>query len=161
MKNLALDSLGKPGIVGLGILLFCLSFYVSSLAPLQDEIAGLRAEQARLARQGVATEAATPARPLPAFSTLPDRLKTMTDLAAGQGIAIDRASFRMSDQGGVRRVDMVVPLKAAYPALRAWLHALLQQPDAPALAEIKLQRPRADGTEVEADVHLSFLFAPS
>ena len=58
------DRLGLPGILGLGLLLFCLSFYLGTIAPARTELRQLTSEETQLtagaaAEAGVAVAVAT------------------------------------------------------------------------------------------------------
>lgn len=166
MKLPALDLLGKPGIAAIGLLLFCASFYAGSIAPAQSELADLEREAARLA---AAARPATPgsgppaaaSRELPAFTTATDSLKALAAVAEAHGLSIDRATYLLSDKEGQRRLEVNLPLKAAYAPLRAYLRDVLALPAAPFLDELVVQRQQATDPQLEANLRLSFYFAPA
>jgi len=163
MKIPAVDWLGKPGIFGLGLLLFCLSFYLGNLAPARQELARLNAEAGRLAaaRPGEAdTAAAQSQRQAPPFASATDALRELSALAEQHGLSVERSAYRLSDQNGQRRLQIDLPLKAAYPTLRSYLHAVLAMPGAPVLDELVLQRQKSTDAQVEANLRLSYYFAP-
>lgn len=163
MKMAALERLGKPGVLGLGVLLFCLSFYLGHIAPAQLELARLQRESARLAATypaGEAGDAAAP-RQLPSFATATDSLKAVYALAEQHGLKPDRGSYQLSDKDGRQRLAASLPLQGSYPSLRAYLHEVLALPAAPALDELVLQRPKASDALIEANLQLSFYFAAS
>lgn len=159
-----LERLGKPGVIGLGILLFCLSYWVGSVAPARQELADLNAESVRLAASvpAMAGQAGPDAgdRKFPPFSTATDTLKILDDLAVQHGLTLERASYRLVDAEGTRRLEMTVPLKAGYVPLRAWLREVLALPESPTLDDIVLRRRQASEPQVDAEIRLSFHFAP-
>lgn len=169
MKMPAQDRLGKPGVGAIGLLLFCLSYYVVSIAPARDELARLQGEQARLtverATTGPGPAAATAAKPashpLPSFSTANDALKNLNAIAERHGVTVDRATYQLSDNNGLRRLRITLPLKGNYPSLRAWLNEVLEQPTTLTLDELTLQRRAASEALIEADAQLSYYFAPA
>lgn len=164
MNLLPLDRLGKPGIAGLGLLLFCLSFYLGNLAPARSELANLKPEAARLAAApaGGQGDAAGPAKVgLPPFTTATEAQKELAALAERHGVNIERSTYLLSDQDGRRRLEVNLPLKAGYASLRSYLRDVLAQPAGPTLDELVLQRQKASDEVIEANVRLSYYFAPS
>jgi hypothetical protein len=89
MKLLELERLGAPGVIGLGLLVLALSFYVGTVAPTLDELATQQAEQVRLRAALASTAAAAIAGGpgqmasgrLPGFSAAPELLKQLHQLA--------------------------------------------------------------------------------
>ena len=164
MTLLPLDRLGKPGIVALGLLLFCLTFYLGNIAPARSELANLKHEATRLAaaaRPGGQSEAAgRPAR-LPPFTTATEALKELSALAEQHGLNIERSTYLLSEQDGQRRLEVNLPLKAGYASLRGYLRDVLAQPAGPTLDELLLQRQKASDETIEASIRLSYYFAPS
>lgn len=161
-----IDRLGRLGVIGLGLLLFCLSFYFGSIQPLQLELADMEKKTAELATrasaagQSQAGEAGKPV-PLPPVSLASESVKNLNGLAAQHGMSIERASFVLSDQGARPRLEVILPLKAGYPSLRAFLRDLLAMTPAPVVDELVFQRQQSSEAMVEANVHLSFYFSAS
>lgn len=177
MRLPSLDRLGMPGIVGLGLMLFCASFYLGSIAPAQAELVNLQREAAQLQAvagspgagagagegegegEGGERRAASAAlRPLTAF---PELLKELNLLAQQHGIAIDRASYALSEREGQRRMEISLPLVAGYPLLRAYLRDLMLLKAPPSLDELSFKRRQAGDPQVEANVRLSYPLAPA
>ena len=92
------EQLGLAGVLGIGVLLFCATFYLSALAPAQRELAG---------RQSAAAGAGVPVRPVahpgdalaelhsrfPALETLPSQVERIHRIARSTG---DRKSTRLN-----------------------------------------------------------------
>lgn len=161
MKTPALERLGKPGVAGIGLLLFCLSYYSGSVAPAADELARLESEAQQLsaATRPAAAEAASAEQPLPGFATATDALKAFAAIARQHGLNAEQATYRLSEQDGRRRLEVSLPLKAPYPVLRNYLRDVLAMPGAPVLDELILQRQQATDEQLEASLRLSFYFA--
>jgi hypothetical protein len=167
MRLWSLDQLGKMGILGLGILFFCLTFYLGNIVPAQGELATLDNETRRLlaatqastaASQANAVASSTPRQRQP-FQNASEALKQLSTLAEQHGLTIERATYLLSDQDGQRRLTVELPLKASYAALRAYLRTLLAQTAGPELDELILQRPKSSEALVEANLRLSYYFA--
>lgn len=167
MNQFLIDRLGKPGVIALGLLIFCLVFYLGNIAPAQDELSRLNSEVARLTAAARSSQAAagseslaSASRARPAFSTATGSLKELSALADQHGLTIERATYQLSNKDGQRRLEVNLPLKAAYPSLRAYLHDLLALPAGPVLDELVLQRQKASDTAIEANLRLSYYFSP-
>lgn len=168
MRIPSLDRLGTPGIVGLGLMLFCLSFYLGSIAPAQDELVNLQQEAAQLlavagppgAGEGEGAERRAASEALRPLAALPELLKELNLLAQQRGIVIDRASYALSERDGQRRMEVNLPLVAGYPLLRAYLRDLLLK-GGPSLDELSFKRRQASDPQVEANIRLSYPLAPA
>lgn len=165
MKTELLERLGKPGIAGLGVLLFCISFYAGNLGPARSELTALQAQITQLnnaARPtgGVPGSASPVAKPLPAFSTATDAIKELVAIADRHGVTMDRATYQLEDKEGKRRLEISLPLKGNYASLRDYLLEVLALPTAPALDEVSLQRPQAVEPLLEANIRFSYYFTP-
>ncbi|MDD5250692.1 MAG: type 4a pilus biogenesis protein PilO [Rhodocyclaceae bacterium] len=161
MKLGALDRLGLPGVVGAGLLLFCVAFYFGTIAPAQEELANLAAEKAQLAaaQAGAHHARAAPVQALPSFAQAPELLKQLNALAEKHGVVVTRSSYQVKSTDGTRRFEIDMPLKIAYPLLRAYLRDALALSPTASLDDLNLQRAQATDPAVDADVRLSFSFA--
>lgn len=157
----ALERLGIPGVAGLGLLLFCLSFYFGNLAPALAERQSLAEEAARL-RQAAASQggrpAATVGMTLADTTTLQVRL---AEIASRHGLRLERTDSRLKEAGGASRLEIGQPLKGSYPALRAYLKEALALAPGATLDELALQRGQAAEPAVEAQLRISFALAPT
>lgn len=162
MKSIDLGRLGFPGIVGLGLLLFCLSFYFGSVSPLDDEVDQRKNEEARLlATLRSGARPATPVVAAPQPLTLRDAPALLLNLSATadqHSVSIERAAYRISEQEGRRRLEVTLPLKGNYPSLRAYLRDVLSKPPV-TLEELSLKRPTATEALLDAQVRLSYPLA--
>lgn len=166
MRIPSLDRLGMPGIVGLGLMLFCLSFYLGSIAPAQAELVNLQQEAAQLLAlagppgEGEGAERLAASEALRPLTALPELLKELNLLAEQRGIVIDRASYALSERDGQRRMEVNLPIVAGYPLLRAYLRDLLLK-GGPSLDELSFKRRQASDPQVEATIRLSYPLAPA
>jgi Tfp pilus assembly protein PilO len=163
-KLAALEKLGLPGVAGLGLLLFSLSFYLGNLLPAQAELAALRHQKVQLQNEAAARAvpgkagAGGPAHVLPSLAEVPELLKALNEAATRNGVTITRSSYQLKGRGGQQRLEISLPLRTTYPALRAWLKDA-QALAAPAtLAELSLQRSLAGEPQIEAQVRLAYAF---
>ena len=160
-----LERLGMPGVVGLGLLLFGLSFYLGSVAPARVELARLKQESAQLQARlpevsGSEAGRSETAEARPSIASLPGLLKNLNSLAEQRGVLIDRASYALIERDGQRRMEINLPLKAGYLALRAYLRDVLTFREPPSLDELVLKRQQPTDAAVEANVRLSYPLSP-
>ena len=162
------DRLGLPGILGLGLLLFCLSFYLGTIAPARTELQQLTSEERQLTagaaaeaggKNGTGTAVGTAsARPLPVATEIPELLKNLNAAAEKHGVTVERASYSSTDKDGRRRLEVSLPLQASYPSLRAYLRDALALTPLTSLDELHLRRAQSTTPVVEASVRLSYYF---
>lgn len=165
------DRLGIPGVAGLGLLLFCLSFYFGSIAPERAALADMKQKETQLlvAAGGPARgagEVGVAGRPVPgevlrSMAEIPGLLKELNTLAVQRGVAIDRAAYTLTGEAGQRRMEINLPLKANYPSLRAYLREVMMLKSPPSLDELTFKRQQSSDPLVEAAVRLSYRFAPA
>lgn len=165
------ERLGMPGIIGLGLLLFCLSFYFGTIAPADAELAGLKSEEAQLLASSVrqagdrqrtaAADIPLATQSLPPVTTAPGVLTNLNAAAEKHGVIVERASYSSTNKNGRTRLEVSLPLQASYPSLRAYLHDALALTSATSLDELHLQRSQSGAPVVEANVRLSYYFAPA
>ena len=162
------ERLGLPGILGIGLLLFCLSFYVGTIAPARTELEQLTSEKTKLiaraaAEAGIKNGSGTAGDtasvgPLPLATAIPQLLKNLNAAAEKHGVTIERASYSSSDKDGRRRLVINLPLQASYPSLRGYLRDALALAPLTSLDELHLQRAQSSIPVVEASVRLSYYF---
>lgn len=161
MNSPLLERLGKPGVVALGVLLFCVAIYLGDIVPDEDRLASLQQQAATLSVRGTAP--GTPAAPQPVAPQPVDAnifLKNFNALASQHGLNIERATYQPIERDGRRRLQINIPVKTTYPTLRNWLDALLADPAAPSIDALTLQRQQASDPQVDATIQISVEIAP-
>lgn len=163
MKPIDLGRLGISGVAGAGLLLFCLSFYGSSVLPAESALARLRLDESRLAAQvgsGRGGGASRAISTLPPVSAVPALLERIDAAGGKAGFAFDRLSYRMSEEDGVHRYQFSLPLHGSYPAIRSFLRTVMGLSEAASLDSIELRRVDALDPRIEVQAGLSFYFSP-
>lgn len=169
MKLPDLQRLGLPGVIGLGLLLFNLSFYLGSIAPDLDRLATLEQQRNALRETAMQTRgkvtdlpSASPVevRP-PTLMQIPELLRSVFALATQRGLVIDQAIYSLSEKEGPPRIELNLPVQTNYPALRSFLADVDGLKPAPAIEELNIKRRLASDTLIEATVRLSWYLAPA
>jgi hypothetical protein len=160
-----LQQLGVAGWIGLILLSGAVLVYASrpvlerealtTAAQIERARGQLDAARARASVPRTPTDAQTMLAGLPGADTLPAFIETMQDEAVRRGLQIDRAEYRQSGTAALR-VQVLLPVRGEYPALRRWLETLLYRHPSLALDELGLRRVADGGSTVEARVSLSF-----
>ncbi|RZL11475.1 MAG: hypothetical protein EOP40_02465 [Rubrivivax sp.] len=169
-------SLGMPGLMGLSLGLAVAWGWLVWWPGLQSELADAQDEAIHLRQQLVAgagrpgTSASTDPHEgaeatwqalwagLPRADEATSRQGGVLAAAASQGISIQTVQYRGAlpkALPGLWRQQMSLPLEAPYPALRAWLGWLLQQPAISVDAvDIARTDPMSDAVKARVQVSL-------
>lgn len=140
-------------ILGAGAAVFQLAMIEpgrAQLAELKQDAALLKSRAAAPASEGPAAGIA-----LPPESRLPEMVRTVLDAAQKNGVALERGEYRQNREGGVLRVRVVLPVKGAYPQIRAWLAEVMNTLPTAALEDMNLGRNAAAEAAVEGRVRLA------
>jgi hypothetical protein len=166
-----LDRLGIPGVISLGLMLFCLSFYLGNLGPAQEALKDLKQEAAQLLAaaggqaeeisETAATKHSVSLQPLPFLNAFPQILHDLNALAEQHRLIMEDASYTLTEDAGQRRMEINLPFKTGYLPLRAYLRAILLLKIAPSLDELTLKRQRSTDPLIEANLRLFYYFAPA
>lgn len=165
-----LSRLGWPGILGIGLIFFCMSFYLSALAPLQAQIDQLLStsapNQKRLRQiQPVPPRIAqTPEQQLrqfyqqlPAQDTLPEVLDKLYDAANRHGISLEKGEYlpRHEKAAGLVRYQIALPVKGGYPQLRRFIRSVLHDIPSASLDRLHLEKQHVNESTISAELQLS------
>ena len=167
MKIPDFQRLGKAGVIGLGLMLFNLSFYIGSVAPDREALADFERQRAELRERssqaiaGAADESAgSAAAPLPMLNQVPELLRSVYLLATQRGLAIDRASYALSEKEGLLRIEINLPMQTSYLVLRSFLTDVGGLKPPPAIDELTMKRRQVGDSLIEATLRLSWQLAP-
>jgi hypothetical protein len=174
----AIQSLGLAGVLGL-LMLGAAAWLSWSWLPQQRAQVGDLGSQARRARHGLQAKATQPqasevveiSSPEQAWQTLWQALPTadkrlalqsaVLAAAKDKGLLVSAVQYQgartpwSAHEGAVLwRQRLIMPVEGSYPAVRAWLAQVSQEP-ALSLDEVNLQRPDVMSDQVKARVSVS------
>jgi hypothetical protein len=160
-----LDKLGAAGIAGIGVLLFCLPFYFSALAP-------TRAELER--REAAAAAARSPAQHnprledgsaadlerfysrFPPVERLPGELDALYAHAKVSKVQLLQGEYRMESRGAaLTAYQVTLPVRGSYPQLRQFVGRVLKDMPTTSLDAVRFERRKAADAQLEAQVRLT------
>jgi hypothetical protein len=154
---------GRPGLVGIALLLAAALFLVSTHLKVAAEVEALRAELAA-APSRVRPAAADPiVEPAPAMRVLPERddmpgvLRQVFDNATQAQLAVDTAKYEIdaTRSSGVVRYQIAFPVVGPYPQIRAFIDTTLATMPAVALRDLVLERKSIADGDVVAQVRMT------
>jgi len=93
--------------------------------------------------------------PKPADAASTEMIASVMALAQKQGVATESGEYRQSREGRLLRCRLVLPVRSAYPQLRAWLADVLNTHTTATLDEISVHRVSAADGVLEGRVQLS------
>ena len=164
--NRALSILGRPGIAGIGLLLFAAVVFFSSVGPMRAELAAMqRSVSAQYERAG--SQIPRPSRPeplsdfyefFPPAETSAGWLATVYAIAAREHLDLPKGEYRLTSSPGnsIATYEAVFALRGNYPQLRAFMAGLLQEVPIAALDDVRLERQRTADSTVDARIRLTF-----
>lgn len=164
------ESLGWPGILGLGLLALVCGFYLSTLRSDQSRLDELREQIAKAREQGAAApsgDAGAPAAPadrLAAFygffprpADLPDLLQKVFAAAKGQGLRLEHGEYRVlrDNAGALTQFQITLPVRGTYPQIRKFVDGAMAEVATLSLDRIQFERQKVGDAQLDAKVRLA------
>jgi Tfp pilus assembly protein PilO len=162
--------LGRPGVIAIGILVMCPSFYFSAIVPARERLEAAQRgalslhEQIRHvseslggARHTLPEQLAEFYRIFPEERTAPKWLGKLAILAMKNGLALNEGEYKVMRDDRVRlmRFQMVLPVKGEYRKIRRFLAALPAEIPVIALENVQFSRQNVGDPGVEAQITLT------
>jgi len=165
-----LERLGTLGVLGIGVLLFCLPFYFSALRPAEQELAAQRAAAERLRSRGPFRAVTVDDRAadllrfyalLPPLAQLPEELARVYALAAAARLELRQGEYRLDKRAaGPVAYRITLPTRGSYAQMRAFLDAVLREMPLASVDALRFERERAADARLDAQIQLTLHFRP-
>lgn len=165
-----LQALGATGILGIGVLLFCVPLYLSALRPLENELQGQRVAAERMKTRSPLQPVASGDRAgelqrfyrlFPELAELPDELKRLNELARASGLELQQGEYRLEKHGGgLAAYHVNLPIRGVYPAMREFLGGVLKSMPAASIDALSFERRKVAETQLAAQLRLTLYFRP-
>lgn len=165
------EMLGKSGIVGIGLAMFCAAFYAGTLRPAEQRLAELHLEQARLervaqqrARQNRGDSGGSLEERLRGFYALlateqsvGELLESIDAAARRNGVLLRQGNYRYHRESGWRagRYEVSYTGQTQYPRARIFLDEVLRELPMLSLDEVSFQRQQASSGVTELTARFS------
>jgi hypothetical protein len=160
------ESLGRSGILGLGLLAFAIGFYFSTFRPEQMRLEELRIQISRLEESRARAKSEEPKSPadklnsfyglLPPSNHIADLLEKIYGAADQQKLKLDQGEYRAVRSNASRLTDyqVTLPIKGTYPQVRKFVATALAEVPNLSLDSIQFERQKVGDTTVDAKVKL-------
>jgi hypothetical protein len=163
-----LNTLGWPGVLGLGLLAFSAVFFLSALIPLQgrvqearDDVEALRTRLHAAPSEGGAAASGDRLSNFYAFfpplSSGAGWLERVFGLAEAQGLRLEAGEYKLTREKDMKlaRYELNLPVRGGYGQIREFLSQVLDQVPASSLDEVSMKREDPGLPTVEARIRLS------
>lgn len=166
------SSMGWPGIAGMALVAFSVAFFFSAIVPLKAHVQELKADVESL---GIKLKADPSGRGLagsggqlanfyaffPPFSTTPEWLQRIFDLAGAQGLRLEAGEYKLIRERDLRlaRYEVALPVRGTYAQIREFVAQVLAEVPASSLDELSLKRDDPASASVEARIRLTLYLA--
>jgi hypothetical protein len=163
-----LEGLGAPGIIGIGVLLFCLPFYLGTVAPAEREVAkraAAAADTTRLTAQPVSAPAGAAElerfyRRFPTLDALQSELEGLYAHARASRLQLAQGEYRLEKGAGLAAYRVTLPVRGSYAQVRQFVGHVLKDMPTASLDALRFDRRKAGDTQVEAQVRLTIYLRP-
>lgn len=165
-----LRRLGAAGVFGIGVLLFCVPFYLSAILPAERELDAQRAAAERLRARAPLQPVAADDRGeglrrfhalFPEVASLPDEVERIYDLARIARLKLEQGEYRLERHGeGIVPYRVTLPIRGTYPQIREFVGAVLKELPIVSLDSLRFERKKTGETRLEAQIRLTVYFRP-
>jgi hypothetical protein len=163
-----LEALGAPGVIGIGVLVFCLPFYLASVAPAEREVAkrsAAAAKTTRLAGQPVsapdgAADLERFYRRFPTLDALQSELESLYAHARASKLQLAQGEYRLEKGAGLASYRVTLPVRGSYAQVRQFVGHVLKDMPTASLDAVRFDRRKAGDAQLEAQVRLTIYLRP-
>jgi hypothetical protein len=163
-----LETLGAPGVIGIGVLVFCLPFYLASVAPAERELAkrsAAAAKTTRLAGQPVsapdgAADLERFYRRFPTLDALQSELEAIYAHARASRLQLAQGEYRLEKGVGLAAYRVTLPVRGSYAQVRQFVGHVLKDMPTASLDAVRFDRRKAGDAQLEAQVRLTIYLRP-
>ena len=158
-------------MLGIGLLLACAGFYVSALAPLEQEAAAQRLALERLKTR-------TPHRPVssggreedlrrfqalfPSASELTDEVERLHRLARRAGLDLAQGEYRLERRvSGLWAYRVTLPVRGSYSQVRGFAGAVLTKMPVASIDGLRFERKKSADAQLDAQFRITIHFQPT
>lgn len=169
--QLVLARIGALGVIGLGVLAFCIPFYFSAVRPAERELAAQREVAERLRSR-------TPFRPvsvddradelrrfyglLPPVERLNEELERVYALARAVNLELAQGEYRLEKRSaGPIAYRITLPVRGGYTQLRAFVDAVLRDVPIASVDGLRFERKKIGDSQLDAQLRLTLHFRPA
>jgi hypothetical protein len=166
-----LGKLGAAGVLGLGVLLFCLPFYFSALRPAERERDAKRAAAERSHLPGPVLQIGLDTRAeqlerfyalFPPVERLGGELERLYGLARASGLELLQGEYRVEKRpAGLIAYRVTLPVRGSYSQVRGFAGAVLTKMPVASIDGLRFERKKAADAQLDAQFRITVHFQPA
>jgi hypothetical protein len=161
------ERLGLAGVLAIGVLLFCATFYVSALQPAQRDLAA-RQQSAAAGASAALQPVSVSLDPLkelhsrfPPLESLTEQVERLHRIGRSSGLQLQQADYRLEvPPAGLVAYRVALPVRGEYKALRGFIGAVLKEMPVAAVDRVRFERKKPGDAQLEAQIQLTLFFRP-
>jgi hypothetical protein len=167
LRNI-LERLGAPGVLGLGVSLFCMLFYFTALKPSERELHAQNNAAERFKTRSPYQPVANDDRAakvqrfqllFPQMGQLADGLEQLQALARASKLDLQQAEYRLEAGGpALAAYRVTLPIRGDYPQIREFVGAVLKNMPTASVDALRFERKTTVDSQLEAQVRLTLHF---
>lgn len=166
----SLRRLGAAGVLGIGVLLAGVGFYLQALAPLErtvrEERATLERLRARTSRQPASARDAQDLAGFyalfPSTAGLGAEVERLHAMARKNGLELLQGEYRLEQRPeGLWAYRITLPVRGGYGQFRAFLSAVLTGMPVASIDALRFERKQALDTQLEAQIRMTVYVRPA
>ena len=165
-----LGKLGAAGVLGLGVLIFCLPLYFSALRPAERELAAKRALAERSRTPGPARQISLDSRAeqlerfyelFPPVERLGSELERLYGLARASGLDLLQGEYRVEKRpAGLVAYRITLPVRGSYSQVRAFAGAVRTKMPIASIDGLRFERKKSVDAQLDAQFRITVHFQP-
>lgn len=167
----ALEALGAAGVIGVGVLIFCVPFYVSAVRPVERELQAQRQAVERLRGRAAFQPVSNGGRAeelqrfyglFPPLERLPDQIERVYGFARAANLELLRGEYRLEKlTSGMALYRITLPIRGSYPQIRRFVDSMLKNMPFASLDTLRFERKQVGDPQLEAQISLTVYFRPA
>jgi hypothetical protein len=156
-----LDALGPAGVAGLGVLVFCVPFYFSALAPAEKELQRRSAGKvlpvpAQNIGEDPGAELERFYSRFPPVDRLGAEMQALYAHARASRLQLAQGEYRLESQsGGLAAYRVTLPVRGNYGQLRQFVGRVLTHMPTASIDALRFERKKAPDPQIEAQLRLT------
>lgn len=165
-----LRKLGAAGVLGLGVLFFCIPFYFTALRPAEHELGAQREAAERLRARGPFRPVAVDDRAdelrrfyglFPPIERLTEELERVYSLAREAKLELMQGEYRLDKRNaGPVAYRITLPIRGTYAQIRSFVGAVLREMPIASVDALRFERKKIVEAQLDAQVRLTLHFRP-
>ena len=165
-----LDTIGAAGVLGLGVLVFCVPFYFTAVEPAERELEAQRSAAERLKARSPYQPVSSDQRTeklrrfqnlFPPVEQLTGELEHLYSLARNAKLELQQGEYRLEARGaGLAAYRVTLPIRGGYAQIREFVGNVLKEMPIASVDALRFERKKVGDTVLEAQVRLTIHFRP-